>query len=56
MKTLPKYFAIAFKESPLLEKYVKWINEKYDEEYQADSSNWNEREIFFFGRSMFMNQ
>ena len=47
MKTLPKYFAIEFKESPIWEKYVNWINEKYDEEYPADSSNWNEREIFW---------
>ena len=47
MKTLPKYFAIAFKKSPIWEKYVNWINEKYDEEYPADSSNWNEREIFW---------
>mgnify|MGYP003512310941 FL=1 len=47
MKTLPKYFAIEFKESPIWEKYVNWINEKYDEEYPADSSNWNEREILW---------
>lgn len=48
MKTLPKYFAIAFKESPLWEKYVKWINEKYNEDWEESNASWNEWEKLWF--------
>ena len=48
MKTLPKYFAIEFKESSLWEKYVKWINEKYDRDCGYWSDYWNEWEKLWF--------